>query len=78
MKTLVLFVLLLFVLAEKGNACSCAGARMPCEAYWNASAVFLGTVNYSTTTTSKSGDFERRGLVVRFNVDQAFRGVEGS
>jgi 5-hydroxyisourate hydrolase-like protein (transthyretin family) len=77
MKKSFLIIFLLFVFAGEGNACTCAGTRMPCEAYWNASAVFLGTVSYSTTTTSKQGDFDLARRVFRFYVDKAFRGVEG-
>lgn len=50
---------------------------MPCEAYWNSSAVFLGTVNNSTTTTVKQGEFNDARRVFRFTVDTAFRGVAG-
>jgi hypothetical protein len=77
MKKLVFLIFLLFAFPVEGNACSCAGTRVPCEAYWNASAVFLGTVSYSRTTTTKVGDFDSRQRVFRFNIDRAFRGVEG-
>lgn len=77
MKKFLFLILLLFVLAEEGNACDCAGTRMPCESYWSASAVFLGTVSYSTTTTSKQGNFDVARRVFRFYVDKAFRGAEG-
>lgn len=49
---------------------------MPCEAYWNASAVFLGTVTYQTTNTSKGKEYDFHSRVFRFTVDKAFRGVE--
>jgi len=50
---------------------------MPCHDYWNAAAVFTGTVINSSTTTSKRGEYEVRERLVRFNIDQAFRGVKG-
>ena len=50
---------------------------MPCEAYWKASAVFLGTVTYTTTTTTKRGEFDFHSRIFRFTVDKAFRGAEG-
>src|SRR5687767_9448321 len=49
---------------------------MPCEAYWKASAVFLGTVTYTTTTTTKRGEFDFHSRIFRFTVDKAFRGAE--
>ena len=48
---------------------------MPCEAYWKASAVFLGTVTYTTNTT-KRGEYDFHSRVFRFTVDKSFRGVE--
>jgi hypothetical protein len=76
MKKLLFLIFLLFIPIGEGNACSCAGTAMPCEEYWKASAVFLGTVSYSTKATSNLGDFDVGQRVLRFNVDKAFRGVD--
>ena len=76
MKKLLFLIILPFVFFVDASACSCAGAVKPCESYWKASAVFLGTVSYTTTTTSKQGDHDFAQRVFRFNVDKAFRGVE--
>jgi hypothetical protein len=75
-KKLLVLTFLLFLFAEEGNACSCAGTPMPCEAYWKASAVFLGTVTYTTINTAKRGEYDFHSRVFRFTVDKAFRGVE--
>src|SRR5688572_20806722 len=48
---------------------------MPCEAYWKASAVFLGTVTYTTNTATR-GEYDFHSRVFRFTVDKAFRGIE--
>ena len=76
MKKLLVLTFLLFLFADEGNACSCAGTQMPCEAYWKASAVFLGTVTYTTTSTTKQGEYDFYSRIFRFTVDKAFRGVE--
>ncbi|HKO46038.1 MAG TPA: carboxypeptidase-like regulatory domain-containing protein [Pyrinomonadaceae bacterium] len=76
MKKLLVLTFLLLVFAEEGNACTCAGTPMPCEAYWKASAVFLGTVTYTTTSSSNREEHDFYSRVFRFTVDKAFRGVE--
>ena len=76
MKKLLVLTFLLLIFADEGNACSCAGTQMPCEAYWKSSAVFLGTVTYTTTNTAKRGEYDFHSRVFRFTVDKAFRGVE--
>jgi hypothetical protein len=72
----------LFVLfslsVESASACSCAGEQIPCQAYSEASAVFLGTVIESRTVASKQGDFEMQSRLVRLSIDTPFRGVEGA
>jgi 5-hydroxyisourate hydrolase-like protein (transthyretin family) len=78
MKFLLASCLFLIAFAIQTNACQCAGSRPPCEAYWDASAVFVGTVTFSTTTTIKQGDFEPTKRLVRFQVDRQLRGVEGT
>lgn len=76
-KLLFLLVFLLPIFAVEANACSCAGERVPCEAYWNASAVFVGTVSYVSPTSYKMGDHDVSGRLVHFTVDRPLRGVKG-
>ena len=77
MKVLVSLVFVFMVLSSDANACDCVSGGKPCHDYWNAAAVFTGTVIYSSTTTSKRGEYDVRERLVRFNIDQAFRGVKG-
>ena len=78
MKKFFFLSFLLFAFADESNACSCAGAPLPCESYWTASAVFLGTVTSSKNANPKPGqdNFYRRAF--QFTVDKSFRGVEGT
>ena len=78
MKALLAALLVLIAFATHANACSCAGTRQPCEAYWNASAVFVGTVSFKTTTQIKDGDFEFTKQLVRFHVDRRLRGIDAN
>ena len=58
-------------------ACSCL-ERAPCQAYGEASAVFVGTVIDSRVITTKRDKYERSKRAVRLSVDTPFRGVTGS
>jgi hypothetical protein len=78
MRVLVFLVFLLPVFAIEASACSCAGAGTPCQDYWKADAVFMGTVSYISSTTYMVGEHEFRGRLVRFTVERGFRGVNGS
>ena len=53
MKLLLTSLLFLFASATQAIACSCAGDARPCEAYGDASAIFVGTVTLSTNITVK-------------------------
>jgi hypothetical protein len=64
--------------AVDAPACSCAGSSAPCEEFWEASAVFIGTVIEGHLVTVKEGDFEHQMNAVRISIDEAFRGVEGA
>lgn len=77
MRVLVSLVFLLAVFAAEANACSCVTGGTPCHDYWQATAVFTGTVIYSSTTTSKRGAYDIPQRIFRFNIDQRFRGVAG-
>lgn len=79
MKALALLVLGLALLASDANACSCGGGGAPCQEYWEASSVFVGTVSYSSRVTVDDGtDPKRQQRLVRLTIDQAFRGIDGS
>jgi hypothetical protein len=72
-------MLLLFsITATEVNACSCRGPRPPCEAYWEASAVFIGTVTSNSTIPLKIEGHQYQQRSVTFAIETAFRGVEGS
>ena len=75
MKFLLGSALFLFAFATQAVACSCAGPRQPCEAYGDASAVFVGTVTLITTTKVKETGFESNRLV-RLHVDRPLRNVD--
>ena len=76
MKLLLASVLLLFAFSAEAVACSCARPPMPCEAYGDAAAIFVGTVTFSTSTKTKEGDYEFNKRLVRFHVDRAILNVE--
>src|SRR2546421_7281852 len=59
-------------------ACQCAGERPVCQEYWEASAVFVGTVINSRTVTVKESPYVEQMRAVRISLDESFRGVEGA
>ena len=70
--------LLLFSLtATEINACTCAGDRPACEAYGEASAVFVGVVTGDSTIPLKLGDHMYQQRLLSFVIDSAFRGAQG-
>jgi Carboxypeptidase regulatory-like domain/Tissue inhibitor of metalloproteinase len=71
-------VAMLFMSAGKAVACSCAGVEVPCQAYGQASAVFVGTVIESRVVTVKRGNYDTQRRVVRLTIDSPFRGVAGA
>ncbi len=71
-----LVITLLAFSAGEAFACDCAGTLVPCQAYGEASAVFVGTVINSRIITIKQSDYEAQRRVVRFSIDTPFRGVE--
>jgi hypothetical protein len=66
-------------LCDVALACTCAPLPEPCEAYWDASAVFSGTVvDVSETTVEVPWGEERLSYsqrLVRFSVIDAYRGT---
>jgi hypothetical protein len=78
--TLILtFALLIIALGSvDARACTCAGESAPCQEYWEASAVFIGTVIEGRLVPVKIGEYEHQQRAVRISIDEAFRGVEGA
>ena len=74
-KVFVLLGFLLAVFSSNVNACDCITSGKPCHDYWGAAAVFTGTVVYSSRINIKRGEYEDTQRLVRFNIEQAFRGV---
>jgi hypothetical protein len=76
---------LFFCLYIDSFACSCAGSRPPCQAYWQADAVFVGQVKAKELQArfEKFGngeelrDLGRGETRVTFTITEAFRGVSG-
>ena len=76
-----IFIFALFIVgwcSVDARACSCAGESAPCQAYWETSAVFIGTVIEGRLVTVKEGDYEHQMRGVRLSIDEAFRGIEGA
>lgn len=53
-------------------ACSCGGPKPPCQATWEADAVFVGTV-LSTEEKQGRGGFDSR--LIKLSVEESFRGI---
>jgi hypothetical protein len=71
-------VFLVVVTGPSALACQCAGEGKPCQQYWEASAVFIGTVIEGRLVNEKSGEYEHQLRAVRISIDEAFRGIEGA
>ena len=56
----ILFASILFfrITTIDAYACSCAGIRPPCEAYWEASAVFVGVMTGDSSISVKDGQYQ--------------------
>jgi hypothetical protein len=76
----ILFATLLLLLTTHTNVlgCTCGGNRPPCEAYWEASAVFIGIVTDSSLIPVQVGDHQYQNRLMRFAVEETFRGVQGT
>lgn len=78
-RTVGLFFALILLSGEEAYACDCQfGGGAVCQDYWKASAVFVGTVIESKTVKIKRGEYEQQQRLVRFSLDEPFRGVEGA
>src|SRR5262245_15366694 len=74
--------LALLSLSENALACVCWLTRPPCEEYWQADAVFIGTSKelswFEYEDKLPELVIKRKQPIFHFSVDQAFRGVTGS
>src|SRR5262245_66307499 len=72
-------VLALLPFSETAFACACTRPPLPCEAYWQVEAVFIGTakdLSWIEFEEKLEGHaLKRKRPVFNFSVDQAFRGV---
>jgi len=74
-----LVFILLPVFTEGAHACSCMfGGMQPCQEYSEADAVFAGTVVGISRVTIEDGNYKHSQRLVRFSLEQGFRGIEGS
>lgn len=68
--------LFLPALAAPALACSCLNPGPPCQAYWNYQVVFAGTtLSVTPIEVEREGGSKVMQRLVRFQVDEAFRGV---
>ena len=80
--TVVLTVSMLSVFSASVEACTCVrpfSGEQPCQAYWSAAAVFAGQVTDISIISHDFGNgvISYRGKLVRFSLEQSFRGVDG-
>jgi hypothetical protein len=83
MHSFVLTLALVPLLTSIAYACSCTGEELPCQAYWDTPAVFVGRVisfapSYEEERRTFNFELKQGSRVYRFAVEQAFRGVEGT
>jgi hypothetical protein len=84
-KTFILIVLMfvmLSALVPGAEACNCGGTfegLQPCQEYWNTDAVFVGQVSDISIIPLDLGGGRGgyRQKLVRFILEESFRGVEG-
>lgn len=69
--------LLLPALASPVLACSCYDPGPPCQAYWKSQVVFAGTPLAVTRIEVERDGSRYMQRLVRFQVDEPFRGVSG-
>jgi hypothetical protein len=80
LKLFATLVVALVVFSVEARACTCAVSGPPCEAYWRASAVFVGQVVGVSTVEVEEGEGEDKRKhgwrAFRFAVERPLRGVE--
>ena len=70
---------LLLLLADRADACSCAGWPTPCQAYQSASAVFVGYVtDVKLAEDSEWANIKYPPGTAYLRVEEAFKGIEES
>lgn len=78
-RTVGVLLALILLIAPEAYPCDCQfGGGAVCQDYWKASAVFVGTVIESKIVNIKRGEYEQQQRLVRFSLDEPFRGVEGA
>src|SRR3982750_4621861 len=75
---LVIAPLVLMVCSSAAYSCSCGGPGVVCQSYFEAKAVFVGTVIDDKTVTFKRPGYTEQLRSVRFSIDEGFRGAEGA
>lgn len=73
-----ILVWLAIVCVSETVACSCGGGGTPCQEFWRAEAVFVGTVVGSERASVRTGNLPLAGRLVRFNVSESVRGASAS
>lgn len=77
-----LVLLLVLISSRDASACTCITPGPACQTYWTTDAVFDGTVTaiapIERTETIGGRDYRMPEYAVRFDVRQAWKGVEGA
>ena len=69
---LLLPLVLALLAARQAEACECPGTGPPCQAAWNADAVFVGTVRSLDRLPHDEAGRPYETILVRFDVEQGF------
>jgi 5-hydroxyisourate hydrolase-like protein (transthyretin family) len=76
---LILGAAFITIAAGDAAACSCMfGGAAPCQEYWKTDTIFEGTVTGESKVTVVEGSFKFEKRLVRFNLVESFRGVQGA
>jgi hypothetical protein len=62
----------------EANACSCIGPRPPCEAYGQASAVFIGVVTADSPIPLMIEGNQYQQKLITFAIETGFPGIQGA
>jgi hypothetical protein len=65
------------LLGDKAEGCSCGSGGPPCQNFFRADAVLVGTVR-TISEIDGTPALPYRSRVVRFSIERAFRGVPGT
>jgi 5-hydroxyisourate hydrolase-like protein (transthyretin family) len=76
---LLVFLAAVLLISSSAFACSCQfGGGAPCQDFWQADAVFSGTAVSSGKINVVEGGFKSDMRLLRFTVDQPFRGMQAA